>query len=66
MNGTGPWSNRPAHGPWPILPPMEHPICALCGKPIKPTDNKVTIQGVMQHMRCWDGVVLRRVEVERQ
>jgi hypothetical protein len=45
---------------------MEHPICALCGKPIKPTDNKVTIQGVTQHMRCWDGVVLRRVEVERQ
>jgi hypothetical protein len=33
---------------------MEQPICALCGQPIKPTDSKVTIQGVPQHMRCWD------------
>jgi hypothetical protein len=33
---------------------MEHAVCALCGKPIKPMDSKVTIQGVAQHMRCWD------------
>jgi hypothetical protein len=33
---------------------MEQPICASCGKPIKPTDSRVTIQGVARHMRCWD------------
>jgi len=32
---------------------MEQPICALCGMVIKPTDCKVTFQGVAQHMRCW-------------
>jgi predicted RNA-binding Zn-ribbon protein involved in translation (DUF1610 family) len=36
---------------------MEHPVCASCGKPIKPTDSKVTIQGMTQHMLCWDGAV---------
>ena len=29
-------------------------ICALCGKPIAPTDDKLTIQGVIYHTRCWD------------
>jgi hypothetical protein len=28
--------------------------CAICNKPILPTENKVTIQGVAYHSRCWD------------
>jgi hypothetical protein len=36
---------------------MEQPICTSCGTPIKPTDSKVTIQGITQHMLCWDGAV---------
>jgi len=56
---------------------MEQPICASCGKPIKPTDSKVTIQGITQHMLCWDGAVygasawmngqtVRRVRIVRE
>jgi hypothetical protein len=39
---------------------MERPVCALCGKPITPTDNKMTVQGVAQHMRCLDGAEVRQ------
>jgi len=46
-----------ALGDWPILGVVEQPICASCGKPIKPTDSKVTIQGITHHMLCWDGAV---------
>jgi hypothetical protein len=31
----------------------------LCGKLIKPTDSKMTVQGIAQHMRCWDIGVVR-------
>jgi hypothetical protein len=33
----------------------EHdPICAECGKAIPPLADKMTIQGVTYHMKCWD------------
>jgi hypothetical protein len=51
--------DRPAATSW-KTPPMGQSICALCGKWIKPTDNKVTVQGVAQHMACWDRAEARR------
>jgi hypothetical protein len=28
--------------------------CSECNKPILPTEDKATIQGVAYHSRCWD------------
>ena len=37
-------------------------ICAICGKPIAPTENKLTIRGVIYHTQCWDRKERRRKE----
>jgi len=43
---------RDAHG---ILRPMGTPTaCGYCGKPILPSEDKVTIQDAAYHSRCWD------------
>ena len=33
---------------------MADTLCAACGKPIRLTDSKVTIQDVSYYSSCWD------------
>jgi len=46
---------------WPALraypchtPGMADPICAVCVKPILPTEHKVIVNGAPYHGHCWD------------
>jgi len=33
---------------------MADPICAVCVKPILPTEHKVIVNGAPYHGHCWD------------
>jgi hypothetical protein len=39
-------------------------VCAHCGTPVTPTGERVRIQGVLSHSRCWDRTQ-RRVRTGR-
>lgn len=36
------------------------PVCAYCGKPIDPTESKVTVEGEVYHGICWERKSRRR------
>jgi hypothetical protein len=35
-------------------------VCAYCGKPIEPTESKVTVEGEVYHGICWERKSRRR------
>src|SRR5437879_3450467 len=43
-----------AAGPRSILPPRLNPVCAECGKPILPTNDKTIVKDVRYDASCWD------------
>jgi hypothetical protein len=45
---------------------MADPVCAECGKPILPTEDKTTIQDVPYHAACWTRRATRKASMPNQ